>query len=194
MKFRTLCVFCSSSNHVPVPFKREAEALADRMVKRGITLVFGGGSIGLMGVLADRMLAGGGKAIGVIPRFLAEKELAHDRLTELIVTETMHERKQAMSRLSDAFAILPGGLGTMDEFFEILTWKQLRLHARPIIVANSGGWFDPVGDYCRKAVELRMISRESLGLIEVVERAELVVDALDRHAAETARPKRLDRA
>lgn len=173
-------MFCSSSDLVPDDLKRDAEALADRMVAAGISLVYGGGSVGLMGVLANRVLARGGKAIGVIPRFLADKELAHPRLTELVLTETMHERKQEMSRRADAFAVLPGGFGTLEEFFEVLTWKQLHLHDRPIIVANAGGWFDPVAAYFEKAVELRMVRRKNLGLFTVVERGEQVVEALFR--------------
>lgn len=180
MKIESICVFCSSSDQVPDDLKQDAEALADRMVAAGISLVYGGGSVGLMGVLANRVLARGGKAIGVIPRFLADKELAHPRLTELVLTETMHERKQEMGRRADAFAVLPGGFGTLEEFFEVLTWKQLHLHDRPIIVANAGGWFDYVAAYFEKAVELRMVRRKNLGLFTVVERGEQVVEALFR--------------
>lgn len=193
MDIRSLCVFCSSSNHVPASFKRDAENLADRMAREKITLVYGGGSIGLMGVLADRVLAAGGSAVGVIPRFLADKELAHDNLTELVVTETMHDRKREMSSRADAFAILPGGFGTLDEFFEILTWKQLRLHGRPIVVANTDGWFDPLLAYCRVAVERKMVARQNLDLFEVVDSAERVVDALRRQAAISRPPQRLSR-
>ncbi|HEY5996378.1 MAG TPA: TIGR00730 family Rossman fold protein, partial [Candidatus Deferrimicrobiaceae bacterium] len=120
-RVRSLCVFCSSSDRVPQSFRKDAESLADRLVAAGTTLVYGGGSVGLMGALADRMLSRGGRVVGVIPRFLADKELAHGRLTEMIVTETMHERKQEMSRRAEAFAVLPGGFGTLEEFFEILT-------------------------------------------------------------------------
>jgi hypothetical protein len=175
---RSLCVFCSSSNHLPAAFRSDAEALADRLVAADISLVYGGGSVGLMGVLADRVLSRGGRVVGVIPRFLADKELAHGRLTELVLTETMHERKQEMSRRADAFAVLPGGFGTLEEFFEVLTWKQLRLHARPIVVANTGGWFDPVLAYFEKAVELQMVRRKSLDLVTVVDDGAQIVEAL----------------
>ena len=120
-----LCVFCSSSDLVPEHFREDTIALADRMVEERIGLVYGGGSVGLMGILADRILGGGGNVVGVIPEFLRTEELAHDGLTEMIVTQTMHERKSEMGRRADAFAVLPGGFGTMDEFFEILTWRQL---------------------------------------------------------------------
>ncbi|NNG46100.1 MAG: TIGR00730 family Rossman fold protein, partial [Deltaproteobacteria bacterium] len=112
--------------------------------------------------------------------FLRTEELAHEGLTEMIVTRSMHERKIKMSRRADAFAVLPGGFGTLDEFFEILTWKQLGLHERPIVVANTGRWFDPILSYFRQAENQRLISRENLALIEVVESGKHVVDALMR--------------
>ena len=180
MKIHRLCVFCSSSNLVPDPFRTDAIALADRLIDEKITLVYGGGSVGLMGILADRILCRGGEVIGVIPEFLRTEELAHEGLTEMVVTRSMHERKIEMSRRADAFAVLPGGFGTMDEFFEILTWKQLGLHAKPIVVANTGGWFDPILSFFRRAENQRMVSRENLALVEVVGSADLVVDALLR--------------
>jgi len=180
MKIHRLCVFCSSSNLVPDPFRKDAIALADRIIEANITLVYGGGSVGLMGILADRILCRGGEVIGVIPEFLRTEELAHEGLTEMVVTRSMHERKIEMSRRADAFAVLPGGFGTMDEFFEILTWKQLGLHAKPIVVANTGGWFDPILSFFRHAENQRMVSRENLALVEVVGSADLVVDALLR--------------
>ncbi|MGB3096701.1 MAG: TIGR00730 family Rossman fold protein [Candidatus Deferrimicrobiaceae bacterium] len=180
MEIHALCVFCSSSNLVPEDFRDDAIALADRMAEENITLIYGGGSVGLMGVLADRILDRGGKAIGVIPEFLRTEELAHEGLTEMIVTRSMHERKIEMSRRADAFAVLPGGFGTLDEFFEILTWKQLGLHERPIVVANTGSWFDPILSYFRQAENQRLISRENLALIEVVESGKQIVDALMR--------------
>lgn len=184
-----LCVFCSSSNHLPDIFRRDAEILADRMVAHGFSLVYGGGSVGLMGVLADRILAGGGSVTGVIPEFLRTEELAHEGLTRMIVTGSMHERKMEMSRLSDAFAVLPGGYGTMDEFFEILTWKQLGLHSRPILVANTEGWFDPVLEFFRRAVEVRTVSPSNLDLFRVVPGAAGIVDALLPRTFRSTAPK-----
>jgi len=154
--------------------------LGVRMAAEGIELVYGGGSVGLMGVLADAVLAGGGKVTGVIPDFLSTRELAHGGVTKMLVTRSMHERKEEMSRLADAFAVLPGGFGTLDEFFEILTWKQLGLHARPIVVANTGGWFDPLMAYCRRAVAAGAITRGNLELFTMVGRAEEIVDAVRR--------------
>lgn len=185
-----LCVFCSSSNHLPESCRQDAESLADRMLAHGISLVYGGGSVGLMGVLANRILEGGGTVIGVIPEFLRTEELAHEGVTRMIVTGSMHERKMEMSRLSDAFAVLPGGFGTMDEFFEILTWKQLGLHSRPILVANTDQWFDPVLEFIRRAVDLRTVSPENLSLFRVVPSARGVIDALLPRPARTAVPNR----
>ena len=194
MEIHALCVFCSSSNLVPEDFRDDAIALADRMAEENITLVYGGGSVGLMGVLADRILDRGGKVIGVIPEFLRTEELAHEGLTEMIVTRSMHERKIEMSRRADAFAVLPGGFGTLDEFFEILTWKQLGLHERPIVVANTGGWFDPILSYFRQAENQRLISRENLALIEVVESGKQIVDALMRRRDLSGALPRLSRS
>jgi len=193
MEILHLCVFCSSSNLVPKPYREDAVALADRMAEERISLVYGGGSVGLMGILADRILSRGGKVIGVIPQFLRTEELAHEGLTEMIVTESMHERKIEMSRRADAFAVLPGGFGTMDEFFEILTWKQLGLHAKPIVVANTGGWFDPILSYFCHAESQRMVSRGNLDLIDVVDSGENVIDALLRHEGPAPSFPRLSR-
>jgi uncharacterized protein (TIGR00730 family) len=193
MNFRRLCVFCSSSNRLPEAFRMDARSLGMRMARAGIDLVYGGGSVGLMGVLADAVLAGGGKVTGVIPDFLSTRELAHAGLTRMVVTRSMHERKQEMSRLADAFAVLPGGFGTLDEFFEILTWKQLGLHSRPIVVANTGGWFDPLMEYCRRAAASGAVTKGNLELFTVVDRAEDVVGALLRLRREAKAPKRLSR-
>jgi len=164
------------------------------MVEERIALVYGGGSVGLMGILADRVLGGGGIVIGVIPEFLRTEELAHEGLTEMIVTQTMHERKIEMGRRADAFAVLPGGFGTMDEFFEILTWRQLGLHAKPIIVANTGGWFDPILSYFRNAENLRMVSRENLALVEVISAGEKIVETLLRRQDPAGSLPRLSRS
>lgn len=193
MKLRRLCVFCSSSDDLPEPFREETRALGVRMATEGIGLVYGGGSVGLMGVLADAVLESGGEVTGVIPGFLATKELAHDGLTKRIVTRSMHDRKRRMSRLADAFAILPGGFGTLEEFFEILTWKQLGLHSRPIVVANTGGWFDPLLEYCRRACEWGAVSRRNLSLFAIVDSAPEVIDALQRRRPPAAVPGRLSR-
>ena len=150
------------------------------MAEEGIELVYGGGATGLMGVLANAVLARGGNVCGVIPTFLSTKKLAHTGLTRRIVTRSMHERKMTMSQLADAFAVLPGGFGTLDEFLEILTWKQLRLHSRPLIIANTDGWFDPLLEYFRRASALGAMSKANLKLYAVANRAEEVIDILLR--------------
>jgi uncharacterized protein (TIGR00730 family) len=143
-RMRRLCVFCGSSTGEKEVYATAARRLGQALAARGLGLVFGGGHIGLMGVLADAVLAAGGQVIGVIPRSMVARELAHGGLTELHVVETMHQRKALMADLSDAFAALPGGFGTADELFEILTWSQLGLHDKPIGLLNIDGFFDPL--------------------------------------------------
>ena len=141
---RRLCVFCGSAVGGRPVYAEQARQLGGLLAARRIGLVFGGGHIGLMGVLADAVLAAGGEAIGVIPQALMDKELAHRGLTQLHVVGTMHQRKALMADLADGFAALPGGFGTGDEFFEILTWGQLGLHAKPIGLLNTAGYFTPL--------------------------------------------------
>lgn len=137
-------VYCGS-NAGNKPIYAETARLFGRMLaEKNITLVYGGGQVGIMGLVADEVLKFGGKVIGVTPEFLADREVHHRELTELIVTKTMHERKQIMADLSDAFVALPGGLGTLDELFEILTWHQLHIHRKPIALLNVEGYYTPV--------------------------------------------------
>lgn len=135
------------------------------LVQRRWKLVFGGGQVGLMGILADRMLDAGGSVTGVIPRFLLEKEVAHMQLSELIVVETMHERKMRMFELSDAFVALPGGFGTLDEFFEIVTWLQLGLHRKPVGILNVHGFYDPLLEQLSVMVREGFLKEENRKLI-----------------------------
>jgi len=137
-------VFCGSSTGRDPAHAEETRKLGRLMVANGMSLIFGGGRVGLMGVLADAVLAAGGTAIGVIPRLLEEVELGHNGLSSLEVVETMHQRKERMYALSDAFVVLPGGIGTLDETFEILTWRHLRLHGKPIILMDHGGYWQPL--------------------------------------------------
>lgn len=149
---RRICVFCGSRLGSRPIFREQAQELGRALADRGLGLVFGGGHIGLMGVLADTVLQAGGEAIGVIPRALVEKELAHERLTQLRVVPDMHERKALMADLSDAFIALPGGFGTADELFEILTWAQLGIHQKPVGLVNTAGFFDPLLAWLDRAV------------------------------------------
>ncbi|MDZ3838754.1 MAG: TIGR00730 family Rossman fold protein [Rhodospirillales bacterium] len=143
---RSICVLCGSGEGALPAYRQAAEDLGRQMAARNIRLVFGGGSIGLMGAVADAVLAAGGEAVGVIPDFLIRYEVGHNRLTDLVVTDSMHERKRRMFEMADAFVVLPGGLGTLDETFEIVTWKQLRLHASPIVVLDVDGYWAPLRD------------------------------------------------
>ena len=137
----SLCVYCGSSSGSHPEYVEAATAFGTRMAQEGIALVYGGGKVGLMGTVADAVIAGGGRVIGVIPRQLVEKEVAHTGLTELHVVETMHQRKTRMYELSDAFVALPGGFGTMDEMFEMLTWAQLGLHSYPCAFLDVRGFY-----------------------------------------------------
>ena len=143
-EIRSLCVFCGSREGNDPAYRAAAIDLGRQLAQRGIRLVYGGGSIGLMGIVADAVLAAGGRVTGVIPDFLTKDEARHTRLDDLVITGSMHDRKRRMFELADAFVILPGGLGTLDETFEIITWKQLRLHDSPIVVLDVGGYWRPL--------------------------------------------------
>jgi len=144
MTFRRICVFCGSNLGIRPVYRAVAEQLASLLVQREIELVYGGGNIGLMGVLADAVLAGGGKVIGVIPESLMAREVGHGGLTELRVVNSMHERKALMSDLSDAFIAMPGGFGTFEEFCEVVTWSQLGIHEKPCGLLTVEGYYDPL--------------------------------------------------
>jgi uncharacterized protein (TIGR00730 family) len=162
---RRLCVFCGSSAGRGDTYADATRRLGRSLAGRGLGLVYGGGHVGLMGVLADTTLAAGGEVHGVIPRGMVDRELAHRGLTGLHVVETMHQRKALMADLSDAFAALPGGFGTADELFEILTWAQLGLHTKPVGLLNVGGFFDPLlawADHCVREGFVRLAHRELL--------------------------------
>ena len=139
---KAICVFCGSNFNGDPVLKHAVEQLAEIMVSRNFTLVYGGGKVGIMGLLADHLLRLGGKAIGVIPQFLMDKEVGHTRLTELHIVENMHQRKQLMNDLCDGIIALPGGFGTLEEFFEVLTWLQLGLHQHPVGLLNVNGFYD----------------------------------------------------
>ena len=139
---KRICVFCGSNAGARSEYAEAARALATVLAERKLGIVYGGGNVGLMGVLADAALEHGGEVIGVIPQKLVDKEVAHRGVTELLVVETMHERKALMNDLSDAFLALPGGFGTLDEFFEVLTWAQLGFHGKPCALLNVAGYYD----------------------------------------------------
>jgi uncharacterized protein (TIGR00730 family) len=175
----TVCVFCGSSPGGPA-YVDAGRRFGTALARRRQGLVYGGGHIGLMGVVADAVLAGGGTAVGVIPRFLVEKELAHPRLSELLVVETMHQRKALMADRADAFAVLPGGFGTGDELFEALTWAQLNLHAKPIGLLNVSAFFDPLLDWLDHMVRERFLRPEHRAMVLTVAEPEELLDVLER--------------
>ncbi len=150
---KRICVFCGSKRGKRVEYVDAANALGDELARRGIGLVYGGGQIGLMGRIADRVLSQGGEVIGVIPRKLLEKEVAHTRLSKLEVVGDMHERKALMARLSDGFITMPGGLGTFEELFEVTAWAALGFHQKPCAILNVRGYYDALGGVLQQAVD-----------------------------------------
>ncbi len=163
---KKLCVFCGSKSGEG--FSQMAQDLGKILAEKKIELVYGGGSVGLMGVLANSVLAGGGKVTGVIPSDLFSDEVEHKNLTQLIKVKDMHERKRKMYELSDAFAALPGGFGTLDEFFEILTWRQLKLHPKPVFLFNYENFYGLLIDYFRNAHQKGLISAKDLSLFKII--------------------------
>ena len=155
-----LCVYCGSSSGSHPEYVDQARAFGAEMARRGIALVYGGGKVGLMGTVADAVLAGGGKVVGVIPRQLVDLEVAHAGLTELVVVDTMHQRKTRMFELSDAFVALPGGFGTMDEMFEMLTWAQLGLHRYPCAFLDVRGYYTHLRAMMDQMVNERFVRPE----------------------------------
>jgi uncharacterized protein (TIGR00730 family) len=164
MTIERVCVFCGSSPGRSPAYAEAAAELALAMADRGLSVVYGGGDVGLMGVLADTALAAGGEVVGVIPAALQEREIAHPALTALHVTASMHERKALMADLADAFVALPGGLGTFEELCEILTWGQLGYHDKPIVVLDVDGYYEPLFALFDRAVDAGFVRRSHRAL------------------------------
>ncbi len=178
-----ICVYCGSSAGTGLDFTSAARSLGDVLARSGITVVYGGAVVGLMGMVADAALAAGGQVVGVIPRHLFSREIAHPGLTELVEVGSMHERKQAMFELADAFVALPGGLGTLEELTEIATWAQLGLHAKPIATLDVGGYWAPFHAFLREAAGSGFMKPENLGLIANVGAVSEVLPALRAYSA-----------
>jgi uncharacterized protein (TIGR00730 family) len=176
---KRICVYCGSGVGGQDGYAEAARALGRALVGRGLGLVFGGGRIGMMGVLAQAVLAGGGEAIGVIPKDLMDKGLGLSTVTSLRVVETMHARKALMAELADAFIAMPGGFGTAEEFFEALTWAQLGLHAKPCGLLNVHGYFDDLIRFVDHAVHEQFIDPANRGLMLVDDAPEALLDKLD---------------
>ena len=165
MNFRRICVFCGSNVGSNPAYRQTAESLGLLLAHRNIELVYGGGDIGLMGALADSVLAAGGRAIGVIPESLMQKEVGHAGLTELRIVKSMHERKALMSDLSDGFIAMPGGFGTFEEFCEVVTWSQLGIQSKPCGLLNVEGYYDPLLELFDHAVREGFLRDENRGLV-----------------------------
>jgi uncharacterized protein (TIGR00730 family) len=186
---KRLCVFCGSSPGAQPEFLQAAEALGKELVKRGIGLVYGGANVGLMGKIANTVLAGEGDVIGVMPEALVEKEVALNSLQDLRIVGSMHERKALMAELSDGFIGLPGGLGTVEEFFEVLTWAQLNIHRKPCGLLNVCHYYDDLISFLNRSVEQQFIRPEHRSMVLV-----------ERHPGqlltqfETYRPPKIDKA
>jgi uncharacterized protein (TIGR00730 family) len=185
-KIQRLCVYCGSSGSVGRQYREAASELGAHLAAAGIGLVFGGGRVGLMGLLADAALAAGGEVTGVIPARLRDAELAHSGVTELLVVAGMHERKRVMAERADAFAILPGGIGTLDETFEVLSWKQLGLHDKPILIVDIAGYWAPLRKLLDHIITNGFAGPQTRGLVQVVPTVAALMAAL----AAGPRPRR----
>ena len=175
---KSLCVFCGSRSGTEAAYDEAARALGRALAAEGITLVYGGGRVGLMGVVADAALGAGGEVVGVIPRALLEREIAHSGLTVLRVVGSMHERKALMSELSEGFIALPGGTGTLEEFFEVLTWAQLGEHRKPCGLLNAGRYYDPLLAVFDHMVQQGFLSEEHRAMVLVETEPEALLEAL----------------
>ena len=178
---KRVCVFCGSAVGRDPRHRDAALALADALVERSLGLVFGGGSVGLMGVLANAVLAKGGEAIGVIPHGLAAREVAHRGLGDLRVVPSMHARKSLMADLSDAFLALPGGFGTFEELFEVITWAQLGIHGKPIGLLNVAGYYDSLIRFLDNTVAEGFASAANRGLLLIADEPDELLDRLLQH-------------
>jgi hypothetical protein len=176
-----ICVFCGSSLGLNECYRDAAQTLGRELVERGLHLVYGGGSVGLMGILADTVLAEGGQVFGVIPRQLATEELAHRGLTSLKIVSSMHERKACMAELADAFIALPGGFGTFEELFEAITWSQLGIHRKPVGLLNVARYFDPLVFLIDRAIGEGFIVPENRQLVVVGESPAELLEKLSQH-------------
>ena len=190
---QSICVFCGSSRGANPAYRDAAMELGTRLAEQGRRLVYGGGNVGLMGVVADAVLQAGGTVVGVIPQHLLDLEVGHRGLAELRVVHSMHERKQQMSVLADAFVLLPGGLGSLEEFFEIWTWGQLGLHRKPYGILNVAGYFDGLLTFVDHAVEEGFLRAEHRNLVVVADEPDDLLGKLDRTHA-PALPKWVDRS
>ncbi len=177
----TVTVYCSSSNLAPREYFTAAANLGKEFAKRSIGLVFGGGRVGLMGCIADAVMENGGTVRGIIPRFLEEREVAHYGLSELLVVETMHERKMKLAELGEAYLVLPGGFGTLDELIEVITWKHLGHHHKPIILLNVNGFWNPLLMFFNRIADEHMITDQYGKYYTICDTIQEVLEVLLMH-------------
>ena len=182
---KRITVFCGSSFGIEEIYKEQATLLGQTLAKQNIELVYGGANVGLMGAVADGILKEGGKAIGVLPNFLRSKEIAHLGLTELILVESMHERKTKMNDLCDGVIALPGGFGTLEELFEMLTWAQLGLHKKPIAILNINGFYDALIELTKVMVEKGLLKEANQQMLLVSDNIDNLLDQMKNYVAPT---------
>ena len=192
MTLRSICVFCGASPGATPIYQEAAEALGRHLAENGIQLVYGGGAVGLMGMIANAALAAGGEVIGIIPQSLKDAEVGHSGLTRLEVVDGMHARKARMAELSDAFIALPGGLGTLEELFEVWTWGQLGYHAKPLGLLEVNGFFDPLLAFLDHLVQERFVRQPHRDMLQRAASPAELVDALAAWKP-LAAPKWVDR-
>src|SRR5271155_2521562 len=180
LKKKWICVFCGSADGNLPEYLATARELGRGIARSGYGLLFGGATVGAMGAIADAALGAGGEVVGVIPDIIMDREIGHRELTELHVVRTMHERKALMASRADAFVALPGGYGTMDEFIEIVTWAQLRIHAKPCVLVNVGGYYDALLQFFNAAVAQGFIKPENRGLVQVARGASEALEIIER--------------
>jgi uncharacterized protein (TIGR00730 family) len=180
---RRLCVYCGSSGAVDARYREAAKELGGHLAAAGIELVYGGGRVGLMGLLANAALSANGTVVGIIPRRLLDAEVVHIGVSELIVADSMHDRKRLMAEKADAFAILPGGIGTLDEFFEIVSWRQLSLHDKPILLVDIGDYWAPLRALLDHIVVNGFARPQTRGFVQVVPSVSALMAALSKEPA-----------
>lgn len=175
---KTICVYCGASTRVDSIYRETAARTGELLAKSGFNIVYGGGRLGLMGIMADSALANGTHVTGIIPKLLKEIEGTHPGLSKIEIVDTMHTRKRKMSELADAFIILPGGFGTLDELFEILTWRQLQMHDKPIIVVNTNGYWDSLKDLIYNIIEEKFATPAHAAFAKFVSSPDEAIDTL----------------
>ena len=176
----SVCVFCGSNGGADPAYVSAAQAVGTGLARRGIRIVYGGGRVGLMGALADAARSAGGEVIGVMPQQLVDREIGHTGIDDLRVVDTMHERKALMVELADAFIALPGGIGTLEELFEVYTWAQLGIHAKPLALLDVAGYYEPLAAFLDHAVSQRFLRAETRAMLSIAGSLDAVLETFER--------------